>query len=95
MEHIKGMFGMFAGEVVRANLIFDNSFVNVVLDYFGKDTTIIPKDNNIFEVMVDVTVSPVFLGWIFQFGGKAQIISPNSLVDAMRKWIELNGLIYF
>ena len=93
-EHIKGMFGMFGGEVVRAKLAFDNSFVNVVLDYFGKDTTLTPKDNETFEVTVDVTVSPVFLGWIFQFGGKARILSPDSLVDAMSKNIAANSAAY-
>jgi predicted DNA-binding transcriptional regulator YafY len=93
-EHIKGMFGMFGGEVVRARLAFDNSFVNVVLDYFGKDTKITPKNNGLFEVMVDVTVSPVFLGWIFQFGGKAQILSPISLVDAMREMSATNSAVH-
>jgi len=93
-EHIKGMFGMFGGEVVRATLAFDNSFVNVVLDYFGKDTRITPKDDEQFEVTVDVTVSPVFLGWIFQFGGKAKILSPCSLVDSMRELIRANKILY-
>jgi len=93
-EHIKGMFGMFGGDVVRAKLAFDNSFVNVVLDYFGKDVTITPKDDDWFEVMVDVTVSPVFLGWIFQFGNKAQILSPNSLIDAMRNLIASSMVQY-
>ena len=89
-EHIKGMFGMFGGEVARVKLAFDSNFVNVVLDYFGKDTIITPKDERWFEVTVDVTVSPVFLGWIFQFGGKAKIISPDSLIDNMRELIEAN-----
>jgi len=93
-EHIKGMFGMFGGEVVRATLSFDNNFVNVVLDYFGKDVTITPRANGRFEVSVDVTASPVFLGWIFQFGGKAQILSPGSLVDAMRESISANAVQY-
>jgi predicted DNA-binding transcriptional regulator YafY len=93
-KHIKGMFGMFSGEVVQANLSFDNSFVNVVLDYFGKDTIIKPKNDNWFEVSVDVIVSPVFLGWIFQFGGKAKIISPDNLVDAMKKLMVANVETY-
>lgn len=93
-EHIKGMFGMFGGDVVRATLAFDNSFVNVALDYFGKSTRITPKDDGQFEVTVDVTVSPVFLGWIFQFGGKARIISPDSLIASMRELIEANTALY-
>ena len=93
-EYIKGMFGMFGGKIVRAKLAFDNNFVNVVLDYFGKDTRITPRDDEQFEVKVDVTVSPVFFGWIFQFGGKAQILSPDCLVDALRDLIKANSSIY-
>jgi len=93
-EHIKGMFGMYSGKVVRAKLAFENSLVNVVLDYFGKNINIIPKENNRFEVSVDVAVSPVFLGWIFQFGGKAKIFSPDSLVDSMRELIGANEAVY-
>ena len=93
-KHIRRVFGMFSGEPVRATLTFDNSFVNVVLDYFGKDTKLTPKTDGQFEVTVDVSVSPVFLGWLFQFGGKAIIKEPISLIDAMRKLIEANAQVY-
>ena len=85
---------MFSGEPVRATLAFDNSFVNVVLDYFGKDTKLTPKADGWFEVTVDVSVSPVFLGWLFQFGGKAVIKEPSSLIDAMQRLIEANAQVY-
>jgi len=93
-EHIKGMFGMYGGEVIRTTLSFENSFVNVVLDYFGKEINITPKDNGIFEITADITVSPVFFGWIFQFCGKAKILSPNSLADSMREMIAENAALY-
>ena len=90
-EHIGRVFGMFSGELINATLAFDNSLVNVALDYFGKDITLMPKDNGWFEVMVDVSVSPVFLAWIFQFGTKAEIKAPSSLIDAMKKLIDENA----
>ncbi|MCL2546161.1 MAG: WYL domain-containing protein [Oscillospiraceae bacterium] len=93
-RYAKQTFGMFSGEVVRATLAFDNSLVNVVLDYFGMDAKIIPKDNGRFEVSVDVAVSPVFLGWMFQFGDKAKIVSPDSLVGSMRELIKSNTAMY-
>jgi predicted DNA-binding transcriptional regulator YafY len=88
-KHIKSVFGMFSGEVVCATLSFDNAFVNVVLDYFGKETKLIPKGNERFEIKVDVSVSPVFLGWMFQFGEGAEIIAPDSLVAAMCELISV------
>jgi len=93
-KHIRQVFGMFSGELVRATLTFDNAFVNVVLDYFGKEVKLEPKTDSQFEVTVDVSVSPVFLGWLFQFGGKATINAPDSLIDAMKDLIEANTQAY-
>ena len=93
-EHIGRVFGMFSGEQVKATLAFENSFVNVVLDYFGKDILLTPTDDNWFEVTVEVSVSPVFLAWMFQFGGKAEIKSPDSLVDAMKELLNANAQRY-
>ena len=93
-KHIGQVFGMFSGELVRATLTFDNAFVNVALDYFGKEVKLVPKTDSQFEVTVDVSVSPVFLGWLFQFGGKAKISAPDSLIDAMKNLIEANTQAY-
>lgn len=92
-EHAKQTFGMFSGELVKATLRFDQSLVNVILDRFGKDISLYRKDG-CFEISVDVSTSPVFLGWIFQFGSKAKIISPDTLQQAMKAMIEENRKIY-
>ena len=93
-EHIKHVFGMYGGKVVRAKLLFDKSLVNAVLDRFGADTRLY-KNGDCFEINVEVPESLVFLSWIAQFGGKAEIISPESLRKAMRELIdELNQKYY-
>jgi len=93
-DHAKRVFGMYEGEVVRANLSFDNSLVNVVLDHFGKNVIISPSDEGRFEVSVEVSVSPVFLAWVFQFGEKAKINGPESLISAMKDLINKNSEKY-
>ncbi|MGI5935342.1 MAG: helix-turn-helix transcriptional regulator [Oscillospiraceae bacterium] len=82
-EHAKRAFGMYDGEVVRARLAFDKSLVNVVLDHFGKDVLMFPSADGWFEISVNVSISPVFLAWMFQFGDCAEIKEPDSLVLAM------------
>ena len=54
----------------------------------------IPAANGCFEIAVDVSVSPVFLGWMFQFGKSAAIIGPEKLIDAMRRNLNENLEIY-
>ncbi|MDL2225023.1 WYL domain-containing protein [Eubacteriales bacterium OttesenSCG-928-M02] len=85
-EHTKRVFGMYSGDLVSAKLRFDNSLVNAVLDKFGSETTL-HKQDDIFEINVEVSNSPVFLSWIFQFGEKAEIIGPEALKDSMRSLI--------
>ena len=76
---------MFGGETVKAKLSFDESLVNVVLDYFGNDIHLIDTNDGRFTINAEVTGSNVFLGWIFQFGDKAKILEPKSLRDDMKK----------
>ena len=89
-EHIKHVFGMYSGELIRAVLTFDDSLVNVVLDHFGKDVKLKPIEDGWFKAEVNVSVSPVFLAWMFQFGERAEIKEPEILIAAMRELIKAN-----
>ena len=93
-EYIKRVFGMFGGEVVRAKLSFDESLVNVVLDHFGQDTLIAPSADGWFDILVEISISPVFLSWMFSFGDYAEIKEPDSLIEAMKELIEKNRQQY-
>ena len=93
-EYIRKTFGMYAGETVAAKLAFDDSLVSVVLDQFGSDVVITSIGGGRFTVSAEVSNSPVFLGWMFQLGDKAEIIEPESLREAMRKMIATGNGIY-
>lgn len=81
-EHIKRVFGMYSGEIVTATLRFDHSLINAVLDRFGTGVHLYNRGDTI-EIRTQVSNSPVFLSWIFQFGNKAEIVAPNSLRKSM------------
>jgi predicted DNA-binding transcriptional regulator YafY len=93
-DYIKQNFGMFTGETTAAKIAFDESLVSVVLDRFGADTHLIKTDDNKFIINTNVSASPVFLGWIFQFGDKAEILEPESLRETMRDMINIGHNIY-
>ena len=93
-KHIKQVFGMYSGETVTATLIFDKELANNALDHFGRDATLTATEDGRVMVKADVSVSPVFLSWIFQFGSRAQIMEPDSLKAVMLELIEENARNY-
>lgn len=86
-SYIKGMFGMFSGEKIRAILEFDNSLVNSVTDVFGMDVAI-NENGDKFSVNVVVSKSNVFFSWLMQFGTDARIVSPDSLRESMAQLLK-------
>jgi predicted DNA-binding transcriptional regulator YafY len=87
-EYTKKIFSMFVGEEETVRIQFDNSLLGVVIDRFGKDTVTYRIDDNNFMAVLKVELSPPFWGWIFQFGDKVKIISPENVVEDFIKHIE-------
>lgn len=79
----KTMFAMFGGEETEVSIKFENELVGVVFDRFGTDVRIIKADEDHFICTVKVAVSPHFLSWIFSFGKRAKILSPDYVVEDM------------
>ena len=75
---------MYGGEIRNVRLKFHNSLAGVVIDRFGKDIMLIPQDEEHFTFTVQVAVSPMFLSWVIGFGDKAQILYPQSVIDACK-----------
>lgn len=77
------MFSMFAGQEETVHLRFSDRLIGVVLDRFGKDITVFPRQEGTFDVYVKVALSPQFYGWLFAFGSDVQILSPRQAIDGM------------
>lgn len=86
-EYSKATFGMFGGEETNVSIKFENDLVGVVLDRFGSDVRIVKSDEKHFICTVNVAISPHFLAWIFSFGNRAEIISPDYVIEEMYKLI--------
>jgi predicted DNA-binding transcriptional regulator YafY len=86
-DYSKKFFRMFSGEMETVKLQVDNSLINVVIDRFGKDIVINKQDDDHFTITVDVVATNTFLGWLFMFGDKVKILSPEHLIDKMKNMI--------
>ena len=79
----KALFGMFGGELTRVTLEGRNELVGVVIDRFGKDIIIVPKDSEHFTATVEVVASAHFFGWVFSIDG-LKIAGPEPVLEKVR-----------
>jgi predicted DNA-binding transcriptional regulator YafY len=81
----KKLFSMFSGEEETVRIEFVNRLIGVVIDRFGKDVIVVKSGDAHFVISVSVAVSQQFLAWVASFGPEAKILSPESVVDMMKK----------
>jgi predicted DNA-binding transcriptional regulator YafY len=72
----KKTFGMFAGEESELVVRFENKFIGVVMDRFGKDCIVRKEDDKHFSARIMVSISAQFYGWLSGLGSGVKIISP-------------------
>ena len=87
-DYAKKSFGMFGGKEQKVKLLVKNELAGVMIDRFGKDIMMIPKEEKYFTVNVDVHISNQFLGWVFSLGDGVKIISPDEVVEQMNQEAE-------
>ena len=93
-EYTRKSFSMFGGKEQQVKLLVDNELAGVIIDRFGKDVMMIPAGDNQFTVNVSVQVSSHFLGWIMSLGAGVKIVSPDDVVEQMRREIERLSIQY-
>ena len=86
--YAKKTFGMYGGEDTRVTLLCEEQLAGVIIDRFGKDIMMIPKDEHTFSVTVLVTVSPQFFGWITGIGTGIRITGPEHVKAAYKAYLQ-------
>jgi predicted DNA-binding transcriptional regulator YafY len=87
-KYIQKTFLMFGGELKELEIIFHNSLVNAAIDRFGKRVFMTKMDDDHFLVKASHGVSPTFFSWLFQFGDKVKLISPQDVKDELKAHAE-------
>ena len=73
-------FSMFGGTTQRVTLRVDESVMGALIDRFGKDVESTVAEDGAARAYVTVAPSPVFFGWLAQFGRAMRIEAPAALV---------------
>lgn len=80
-------FHMYQSEPQEVELECDLDTLDSVTDRFG-DKLAIDFGSETYHTKVTVAVNHVFYGWVFGFGGKVRILSPQKTVDAYKEMVE-------
>ena len=75
-------------DIFTVELKYENSLMNVVIDNFGEKVVVRPADCDHFIATVEVAANPPLYTWIFTFGGKIKILSPESIVNEFKTQLE-------
>ena len=80
-------FGMYGGRDVSVKLKCTSRMANVIIDRFGLEVMMVPKEEGYFTVLVTITVSPQFFGWMASNGTDVEILEPMSVRDGYRDYM--------
>ena len=83
----KEVFFMFSGDEVVVDLRCDNSLMKTMIDRFGEDVKTLAYDMISFRLITEASASSTFFGWVFGFGGKVQILAPESVREQYKQMI--------
>lgn len=77
--YLNFMFRMYKGERKQIELLCENDLMDAVIDKFGDDVTVLDNDMRSFRVRVNTSVSSVFYSWVFGFGRRLVIKTPEEV----------------
>ena len=82
-------FQLFDADRTEVTLLCDAVAMNSVLDHFGDRAKTTPVDEHTFRLAAEVSLSPTFFAWVFEFGGKIKILGPQSVKDAYAELVKI------
>lgn len=80
-------FQLFDKEHAVVELLCENGAMNTVIDQFGTKVKTEQVDEDHFRFEAEVSLSPVFFAWVFEFGGMIKIVGPPDVLAQYRKML--------
>ena len=81
------IFEMYDGEKQTVELKCKNELMKVLIDKFGLDIRTEIIDDEWFKAVIEVGISPMFYGWLFQFTGRMILTAPACSVKEYREML--------
>jgi len=88
-DYSKPIFDMFEGyDRVPVKLNVKNELAKYIVDRFGSKLETEQVSDDYFAVTVEVSLSPTFYAWVFQFNGDMMIKGPDIAVQKITEMAE-------
>lgn len=94
VAYSKALFGMLGGKSERITLECHNDMAGIIIDRFGKDTTMRHNGDDHFIAYIDVIPSDQFFGWIIGLGSNVKITAPTTAVDRVKEILKTQTSMY-
>lgn len=82
-DYSRKIFEMFDGDRTVVKLKCKNDLMKYVIDRFGEDVETEIINDEYFKVTTEVSLSPTFYAWVFQFEGGIRILSPTCALNKL------------
>lgn len=84
-EFVRAQLHMYTGgETRRVRAEFTLDLLSVVIDQFGEEITVKDSGEDRFVAEFDVVISQMFYAWLFRFGNRAKVLSPQDVLDGYK-----------
>ena len=78
------MFNMFSGETATVRLLCKLDTLEEWWTASARLFRFTPVDGDHFETTISAAVSEGMVSWLMQYGGRVQVLEPQSLIDSVR-----------
>lgn len=81
-------FGMYVGVETTVELVFPQDLLEVAIDRFGENVSVVHGGNDEYIVSATVQVSKTFFAWLTTFEGRVKVQSPESVKESYKEFIK-------
>lgn len=93
-KYMNKIFSMYPGEETEVEIIFPNGYIDLVLETFGLEVTIIKVNEDCFKIRTRVALGEGFITWCIQFADDIEVISPPEARNLIKEQIEKMYKLY-
>ncbi len=93
-DYASKTFNMFGGQLAEIELRCRERLLEQAVDRFSENIHIIDRTDGKFSFRVKALQSEGLIGWIMQFGGDIEVISPASLRSMIKEKIKFMAKLY-